>query len=337
MNSFAKILNSPQPTIIAELGVNHEGDIDIALDIINQLKGSGIAAIKLQSFTPERLSSASDQARLERLKKFSLGLDDHLHLCEKAHDAGLAFLSTPCTEDWVSPLTDICDALKIASGDIDFKPTILAAASSNLPVIVSTGSATISEVDSVVDLFKSHRADKPLAENLFLMHCVSEYPTSISDCNLQSIPLMADRYALEVGWSNHVIGPLACYSAVALGASSIEVHVTNNKFDRAFRDHALSFEPQELKPLVKALNDIHLCRGNFEKKPTATELENVKLIRKGLIYADNLKAGDMVLEKHILYARPAVNYSSNQVNDVLGKTLRKDVESGILISKDDFK
>ncbi len=175
MNSFAKILNSPQPTIIAEFGVNHEGDID-------------------------------------------------------------------------------------------FKPTILAAASSNLPVIVSTGSATISEVDSVVDLFKSHRADKPLAENLFLMHCVSECPTSIPDCNLQSIPLMADRYALEVGWSNHVIGPLACYSAVALGTSSIEVHVTNNKFDRAFRDHALSFEPQELKPLVKALNDIYLSRGNFEKK-----------------------------------------------------------------------
>ena len=266
MNSLAKVLSSPQPTIIAELGVNHEGDVDIAVDIINQLKGSGVSAIKLQSFTPERLSSASDQARLDRLKKFSLSLDDHLHLRKKAHDAGLAFVSTPCTEDWVSPLADICDALKIASGDIDFKPTILAAASSNLPVIVSTGSATISEVDSVVELFKSCRADRPLAENLFLMHCVSEYPTSIADCNLRSIPLMADRYALEIGWSNHVIGPLACYSAVALGASSIEVHVTNNKFDRAFRDHALSFEPQELKPLADALNDIHLSRGNFEKK-----------------------------------------------------------------------
>lgn len=337
MNSFAKILSSPQPTIIAELGVNHEGDIDIAVDIINQLKDSGVSAIKLQSFTPERLASASDQARLERLKKFSLNLDDHLYLRKKAHDAGLAFMSTPCTEDWVYPLADICDGLKIASGDIDFKPTILAASSCNLPVIVSTGSATISEVDSVVDLFKSRRTDESLAENLFLMHCVSEYPTSITDCNLKSIPLMANRYALEVGWSNHVIGPLACYSAVALGASSIEVHVTNNKVDRAFRDHALSFEPHELKSLVDALNDIHQSRGNFEKKPTATELENVKLIRKGLIYADNLKAGDTVLEKHILYARPALNYSSNQVNDVLGKTLRKDVEYGTLISKGDFK
>jgi N,N'-diacetyllegionaminate synthase len=337
MNSFVKTLRSPKVTMIAELGMNHEGDVDVAVDIIGRLSGSGAAAIKLQSFTPERLSSASNQTRLNTLKKFSLSLDHHFYLREKAHKAGLAFISTPCTEDWVHPLFDICDAIKIASGDIDFEPTISAVAAGNLPVIMSTGSASMTEVDDAVDMFKFFHGDRPLSDSLFLMHCVSEYPTSIKDCNLNSIPFMRDRYGLEIGWSNHVIGPLACYSAVALGASSVEVHVTNDKCNRDFRDHALSFEPHEIKPLVDALNDIQSSRGVFDKKPTVAELENVRLIRKGLIYAHDLKAGDILSEQDIIYARPAVNYFSGEVNNVLGKALCKNVQAGYLVSESDFK
>ena len=173
--------------LIAELGINHEGDIKVAETIIEQLGESGASAIKLQSFTPERYVSASDPVRLQRLKDFSLDLDAHKHLKAKAQQSGLDFISTPASEDWVVPLSELCDALKIASGDIDIAPTIKAAADSALPVIMSTGTAETEEVDSAVALFKSVRKAEVLEDHLYLMHCVSEYPANIETA-IFSIP-----------------------------------------------------------------------------------------------------------------------------------------------------
>ena len=317
--------------LIAELGINHEGDIKVAEALIEQLKGSGATAIKLQSFTPERYVSASDATRLQRLKDFSLDLDAHKHLKEKAHQSGLNFISTPLSEDWVEPLSELCDALKIASGDIDFTPTITAAARTKLPVIMSTGTAEIEEVDAAVALFKSVRNAGNLEEQLVLMHCISEYPVKIEDCNLRSIPFMRERYDLHVGWSNHVIGSLACHAAVSLGANIFEVHVTDQKDGRDFRDHALSFEPHEISVLVSELNSIKSGLGLLSKSPTSGERKNTLAFRKGLIFSRDLKSGSVIEEKDIMFARPATHFSSSKIGDVVGRTLRKDVKSGHLI------
>ena len=196
-----RLLSEKSIFLIAEIGINHEGDVKVAETIIEQLKGSGAAAIKLQSFTPERYVSASDEERLKRLKAFSLDFEAHKHLKKKAKDAGLSFISTPLSEDWVEPLSGICDVLKIASGDIDFVPTIVSAAQTNLPIIMSTGTAEIEEVDYAVNAIKSYRDSGKFAEKLYLMHCISEYPANIEDCNLRSIPFMSQRYDLHVGWS----------------------------------------------------------------------------------------------------------------------------------------
>ena len=320
--------------LIAELGVNHEGDVQVAENIIEQLEGSGASAIKLQSFTPKRYVSASDAPRLQRLKDFSLDLDAHRHLKEKAHQSGLNFISTPLSEDWVEPLSELCDALKIASGDIDFAPTITAAARTNLPVIMSTGTAVIEEVDAAVELFKSVRKVGNLEEQLHLMHCISEYPARIEDCNLRSIPFMNQRYGLNVGWSNHVIGSLACYAAISLGADIIEVHVTDQKEGREFRDHALSFEAHEVSFLVSELNSIKSGLGVLTKRPTSAERKNTPAFRKGLIFSRDLKSGSVLEEKDIMFARPATHFSSSKIGDVVGRTLCQDVKSGYLISEE---
>lgn len=320
--------------VIAELGINHEGDVKVAETVIEQLKGTGAAAIKLQSFTPERYASASDSERLKRLKTFSLDLEAHKHLKAKAHEAGLSFISTPLSEDWVEPLAELCDALKIASGDIDFAPTIIAAAETDLPVIMSTGTAEIEEVDSAVQLFTSARNSECIANEFHLMHCISEYPVRVEDCNLLSIPFMRERYGINVGWSNHVIGPLACYAAVSLGARIIEVHVTDHKEGREFRDHALSFEPQEISDLVSELNAIKSGLGNFHKKPTPNEQKNTLVFRKGLVFSHDLNSGSVLTEEDIMFARPAIHFSSNEKNKLLGRKLSQNVKSGHLISED---
>jgi len=321
--------------LIAELGINHEGDIDVAERVIKGLKNSGASAIKLQSFTPERYVSASDAERLAKLKKWSLNYEAHKYIKKKADKAGLAFISTPLSEDWVEPLASICDALKIASGDIDFLPTITAAAKTNLPVIMSTGTANIKEVDAAVALFKSAQQIENKGQ-LQLMHCVSEYPAKIEDCNLNSIPFMNKRYGINVGWSNHVVGPLACYTAVSLGANIIEVHVTDRREGRELRDHALSFEPQEICGLVSELNSIKSGLGLLTKCPTLAEQENTLAFRKGLIFSRDLKSGSIIEEKDIMFARPATFFSSNKIDDVVGRTLCQDVKSGYLISEENL-
>ena len=337
MNSFTQKMKSPEPTIIAEIGVNHEGSVDVAANIITQLEGSGAAAVKLQSFTPNRYVSGSDPERLKRVSAFCLNFENHQYLKEIAHNAGLAFISTPLSEDWVAPLVEICDAIKIASGDIDFEPTIIAAAKSNLPVIMSTGTSTVEEVDNAVGLFESVHKETSMKEHLFLMHCISEYPALIEDCNLNTIPFMNDRYGLQTGWSNHVIGSLACQAAVALGAGMVEVHVTDEKEGRDFRDHSLSFEPHEIVNLVTELNAIQSGLGVLGKFPTIEEQNSTKLFRKGLIFSRNLKVGDVLSGDDILFARPAIHYSSNEKPKLLGKTLRRDVQAGYSIMKEDFQ
>lgn len=202
---------------------------------------------------------------------------------------------------------------------------------------MSTGTATIDEVDFAVELFKSSRKDGLLEKSLVLMHCISEYPASIEDCNLLSIPFMRDRYQLNVGWSNHVIGKLACHSAASLGANFFEVHVTNQKDGRSFRDHALSFEPRELFELVSELKLIRSSLGRYTKEPTLLEKENTKLFRKGLIYSCDLKAGQILSADKIFFARPATHFSSNDKLNILGKVLCRDVKSGYSIEGADFE
>ena len=238
MNLFGKDL-SRDIAIVAEIGVNHEGDPEKAIELLRLAAAAGADAVKFQSYTPARFISADDPERLKRVTSFALDKDAHIALAREAESLGIHFFSTPVTEDWVEFLGSIGSAMKIASGDLTFEPVIRKAARTGLPMIISTGLGEVKEIDRAVSWVSDEIGEDKLSENLALMHCISAYPTPIEQANVLSVPFLADRYNLTVGYSNHVIGLQPCLAAVALGAQLLEVHFTDNKVDREFRDHCV--------------------------------------------------------------------------------------------------
>ncbi len=333
MEMFGKVLGVA-PLVIAEAGVNHEGSLEAALRLVALAAEAGADAIKFQSYTPERFIAATDAERLARVRRFGLDAAAHRRLAAEAERRGIGFFSTPVSEDWVPLLAEICPVLKIASGDIDFAPVLRAVAQSGRPAILSTGCADMDEVAAAVRLFEDALDGAPLAERLALMHCVSAYPTPVEQANLRAIPALKRRFGLPVGWSNHVIGTQACLAAVALGAEIVEVHVTESRADRVFRDHALSLEPAELAELVIAARAVHAALGDGEKRPQPCEAPARAALRKGLAAARDLAVGTVLADGDLVFARPATEFASGEIGAVLGRRLKVSVAAGQPLPRD---
>lgn len=322
-----------RPVVVAEIGANHEGDVEVALKLIAAAAEAGAHAVKFQSYTPARFITASDAERFQRVTRFALDADAHRRLAREAERRSIAFFSAAITEDWVPLLAELGAAIKIASGDLTFEPVIRAAAATGRPVVLSTGAGSPDEIDRAVGWVKESIGAAPLAERLALLHCVSAYPTLIGEANLLSIPFLKARYGLATGWSNHVVGPEACLTAVALGAEIVEVHVTDRKTGRAFRDHALSFEPGDLAELVQAVARVRASLGVYDKRPAPSELASRAAIRKGLVAARDLTAGTVLSAGDLMYARPASEFTSGDAMSVLGRRLLRDVAAGISLPR----
>lgn len=320
MKLFGKNLED-DVVVIAEVGVNHEGNVDVASALVRAAAEAGADAVKFQSYTPERFISPADAERFARVSRFGLDEAAHRRLAAEAKQLGIAFLSAAITEDWVPLLAELSPAIKIASGDLTFEPVIRAAARTGKPVIISTGCGDLDEVKQAVSWVEDEVGAAALPDRLALMHCVSAYPTPIEQANLHAIPFMADCTGLEVGWSNHVIGSEACLAAVALGASMVEVHITDCKSNRAFRDHELSFEPAELAALVASLRRVRASLGSFSKQPAAAELPVREAIRKGVIAARDLPAGTVLTAADLMFARPGSDIPAIEAPQLVGRTL----------------
>lgn len=319
--------------VIAEIGVNHEGSLEKAIEITKLAAEGGADVVKYQSYSPARFIARHDEARFARVTRFGLSREDHKVLFDLTKSLGVTFLSTPVTEDWVDILDPYCAFFKIASGDITFKPVIQKVAQTGKPFIVSTGAATVDEIDQAVDWVRKEVGDGALKERLTLMHCVSAYPTPIEEANILSIPFLRDRYDLKVGYSNHVIGINACLGAVALGANVVEVHFTDQKEGREFRDHSLSFEKADLQDFISRARDIRKALGHYEKKPMPCESANIPAMRKGVIAAHDLKAGHVLTAHDLMYARPATEYASGEIDSLIGKTVNEDVAQGHVLPR----
>lgn len=320
--------------VIAEIGVNHEGSFEKAKSLLVLAAESGADFVKFQSYTPERYASASNLERLKRVSKFALTEGQFKELSGLAVDTGVGFLSTPLTEDWVEELKPLVSAFKIASGDLTFKPVIQEAARSGKPLLISTGGATLDEIDQAVEWVRQEVSEENLKEKLTLMHCVSAYPTPIEEANVLSIPFLRERYNLNIGYSNHVMGVEASLAAVSLGASVVEVHFTDQKEGREFRDHALSFDPHDLKTFISMANKIKVSLGAFGKEPQPCEKEGIDLMRKGVVAAKDLRSGDTLTLENLMFARPATGFKSSEIEKLIGKTINQDIKSGCLIPKD---
>ncbi len=320
--------------MVAEIGVNHEGNADVAARLVEAAAKAGANAVKFQSYTPARFISAENKERFERVTRFALDEAAHRRLARVAADNGIAFFSAAITEDWVRLLAEIGCAIKIASGDLVFEPVIRAAARSGKPVVLSTGAGTLEEVDQAVRWVREAAPASDLGERLALLHCISAYPAAIEETNLLSIPFMAERFGCPTGWSNHVVGPAACLAAVALGAKIVEVHVTDRKEGRSFRDHALSFEPQELADLVTQVRAVHASLGMPGKAPAKSELPLRSAIRKGVVAARDLEAGAVLAAGDLMFARPACEYAASEIASILGKRLTRALARGASIPRD---
>lgn len=326
---------SKRLALIAEIGVNHEGSLDKAVEMLGMAADAGADAVKFQSYTPNRFISTDDPERLARVTAFGLDQDDHLVLKAEAARKGVAFLSSAITEDWVPFLSQHCAAIKIASGDIDFEPVIRAAGETDLPVILSTGTATLDEVRQAVDwATDAMGGEAEAAARLSVLHCVSAYPTPLENANLLAIRTLAEAFPhLTIGYSNHVIGPEACIAAVALGAQVVEVHFTDQKEDRAFRDHALSCDAADLAYLARILPAVAAARGDGVKQPQACEAEMGPAIRKGLVTAKDLPEGHRLTADDLRYARPATEFPAATLSALLGRTLTQAVPEGRILRR----
>ncbi|MFC1673565.1 N-acetylneuraminate synthase family protein [Pseudomonadota bacterium] len=334
MHLFGKDLDK-DVVIIAEIGVNHEGDADIARKMVRMAHEAGADAVKFQTYTPERFVGTGDPARLERVRGFALSDDELRDLAREADQLGIAMFSAAISEDKIPLLAELFPVIKIASGDLDFEPVIRAAAATGKPVIISTGLGTVEEVDQAIAWFKGEVGQDDVRDRLHLMHCVTAYPTPIEDANVLAVPYLAARTGLTVGYSNHVIGPEACFAAVAHGASSIEVHFTDCKTGRDFRDHELSCDPDDLKTLVEMIPRVRQSLGTPGKVRQEAEKPLLDAVRKGVVAARDLNVGDVLSREDLMFARPATEFPSGEVDTLVGKKVTAPYRLGESIRRAD--
>ena len=319
--------------VVAEIGVNHEGDVDVASRLLRLAAEAGAHAVKFQTFTPERYASSSDPARLKRVTGFALSGDAHLRLADEAKKLGVFMFSTAVSEDVVSFLAEHFSAIKIASGDLDFEPVIRAAARTGKPVILSTGLGTMDEVQRAVGWLRDEIGSAALRDRVVLMQCVSAYPAPVEEASVLGVPYLAEATGLRIGYSNHVIGPDACYAAVSHGACMLEVHFTDRKTGREFRDHALSFEPDDLRSLLAVVPRIRASLGVRGKDRQPSELGNIKAVRKGVVAARDLQAGRVLTRDDLTFARPQTEFAASEIDSLVGKRLDRALRAGELLPR----
>ena len=327
MNLFGKNLDE-EVAVIAEIGVNHEGSLSKALELIEYAKASGADAVKFQSYTPERYVSSVPKERMDRIRKFSLSLEDHIRCFNMCREIGVEFISTPLSEDWVEKLEPYVSTYKIASGDITFKQVIQACAKTGKNIILSTGASNIQEISSALNWISEVIGKDHLKERIVVAHCVSSYPTPINQANINSVRYLKEKFGLYTGYSNHVIEPEASLAAVALGARLIEVHFTDNKQGRGFRDHQLSFEPKGLKSLIDSIKIINKSLGSENKEIQPCESDMRSSIRKGIIYSRDLDSDVCIKSDDLMFARPERFIPASEANSLIGRKLTKSAKKG---------
>jgi N,N'-diacetyllegionaminate synthase len=333
MDLFGRNLDQ-ELCVVAEVGLNHEGSVQKAKEMIISFHQAGADAVKLQSFTLERYCSRIDAARYERLGKFGLSRDAHDELFSWARQLSIPLFSTPLTEDWVTYLAEQSGVVKIASGDSTFLPTIELAADSGALIILSTGATTVEELDITMQHLEHRLGPGTIGERVALMQCVASYPAPDGEANLGAIRFLRKRYKTEVGFSSHFISTDVPIAAVAAGASILEVHVTDSKLNRDFRDHAISLEAEELQSLIPRLRAIHAASLDTVKTIQPSEGASRAALRKGVVAARNLAAGHVIQAQDIYFARTPEGEAWDQIDALQGLALTEDVPCGFPIRRE---
>jgi N,N'-diacetyllegionaminate synthase len=327
-NSVDKVL------VVAEIGNNHEGNIEVAKRLVHQAAESGADAVKFQTFQTRYFVSAKDKARYERLLSFELSYRQFESLHALAKSLGLLFISTPLDLDSAAFLADLVDCYKIASGDNNFYPLIARICATGKPLIMSSGLSDFAQVLKSKQFIEAQWAQHGLFQDLAILHCVSSYPVPPEQANVAAVKFLAEHLDCTVGYSDHTLGIEACLIAVALGAQIIEKHFTLDKQYSSFRDHQLSADPADLALLVQKIAQVRLLLGLPGKHVQQSEAVAAQSIRRAIVAATDLTAGHRLCWEDLTWLRPAVGEPPGSEDRLIGRTLKRAVPFGepILVS-----
>jgi len=327
-------LKKPITTIIAEAGVNHNGSIDTAKKMIDAATEAGADLVKFQTFKAETLVTRTaekaeyqknltdaGESQFEMIRKLELDRDAHVELILYCEQKKIQFLSTAFDHDSIDLLAELnIPFYKIPSGDITNLPYLRHVGRMCKPVIMSTGMATLEEVQAAMDVLLGAGIKK---DDLTILHCNTEYPTPMEDVNLKAMLTIRDELGVSVGYSDHTLGIEIPVAAVAMGATVIEKHFT---LDRTLLgpDHAASLEPIELKAMVAAIRNIEKAMGDSVKKSSPSEIKNIPITRKSIMAKKPIKKRERFSEDNLMVKRPGTGISPMEWDNILGKKSKYD-------------
>ena len=327
--------------IIAEAGVNHNGNYDMAVRMVHEAKAAGADYAKFQTAVPELVISSiapkaeyqkettgAGESQLDMCRAIHLPLSDYAPLKQECDKAGIGFMSTPfdlVSIDTLEPLG--MDYYKIPSGEITNLPYLRKIASKGRPVIMSTGMCEMDEIDAAIGVLEAGGMSR---EDIILLHCNTQYPTPFADVNLRAMREMADRFGVRVGYSDHTVGIEVPIAAVAMGAVVIEKHFTLDR-NLPGPDHKASLEPSELARMVEAIRNIEDALGDGHKHVTVSEEPNKEVARKSIVAATDIKKGDLLTEQNITVKRPGNGISPMLWDSVIGTRAVDDFPRDTLI------
>lgn len=333
--------------IIAEAGVNHNGDIELAKKLIDVAANANVDYVKFQTFKADKLVSKeakkaeyqssnmpenTDENQYEMLKKLELTEEDHHTLLAYAKSLKVGFLSTGFDEDSVDFLDQLgMDFFKVPSGELTNKPYLQHIAKKGKDMVISTGMASMEEIKRAIEVITETGLEK---EKISVLHCNTEYPTPMRDVNLMAMINIKSALGIKIGYSDHTLGVEVPIAAVALGAEVIEKHFT---LDRGMKgpDHLASLEPHELKLMVDSIRNIEKAvSGSGIKEPSPSEINNISVARKSIHISCDISAGQPLDRRHLVMKRPGNGISPMDIDEILGKKVNQDLKEGVKLSPD---
>ncbi len=338
--------------IIAEAGVNHNGSLELAKKLVDVAKEAGVDAVKFQTFKSENVTTketeiaeyaeknmGKKEKMIDMIKKFELSYKSFEELKKYCDEKQIMFLSAPHSDDAIDFLEPLMPCYKIASGDLTNFPFLKRIAKKGKPIILSTGMATMNEVEEAVDLIKNTGN-----ENIIILHCTSDYPCALKDVNLRAMQSIKEKFNLPVGYSDHTLGLETLKLAASMGAVVAEKHFTVDQ-NLPGPDHKASATPEELKELVRVIRNKdyyipeekkELILGSPEKKPTEKEIETAKIARKSVVSKINIPKESIITEDMLIVKRPGTGILSKDIHKIVGKKAINDIKEDSILKWEDF-
>lgn len=327
--------------IIAEAGVNHNGDLETARQLVAAAAAAGADIVKFQTFSARKLvtsgaakaayqiaTTGNDEGQLDMIRKLELSRQDHEVLIDECRRHGIRFFSTAFDNDSFDMLMDLgLDQVKIPSGELTNLPLLRHMTRHGLPVMLSTGMATLGEVEAAMEVIERNGTPRQL---ITVLHCTTEYPAPMEDVNLRAMLSIKAAFGVEVGYSDHTPGIEIPVAAVALGATIIEKHFTLDR-NLPGPDHKASLEPDRFKAMVDAIRNVEIALGDGIKRPSASELKNKPIARKSLVAARHIRAGERFSAENLAAKRPGTGISPMQWDEVIGRVAVRDFNIDELI------